>query len=523
MTLDKDILNQLTEIFKMLESPVEFHIFAKPGDANGQETEDFIRDICSTSPLLSYTRVESDRQGAEFSIFHGGEPTRITFRGIPGGHEFNSLLLAILNADGKGKNLPDEGTLRRIKALKGHVALTSYISLSCTNCPDVVQSLNIIALNNPGITHTVLDGGAYPAEAEKRGVQAVPTVYANDELFSVGRASMGELIEKLEAMFGYEIPAEEATEKAPVRDFDILVLGGGPAGAAAAIYAGRKGLKVGVIAREGGGSVSLTGDIDNLITTRSTTGERLAAELKGNTAFYGAEVYENRTATAVNLESARKAVMTSSGETFTGDALIITTGTTPRHLGVPGEVEYTGRGVAFCPHCDGPYFKDKDVVVVGGGNAGIEAAIDLSALCRRVTVLEFLPELKADKVLLDRMDSLSNVEAHVSRQVVEILGDGKKVTSLIIKDRNTDKDYTMPVDGIFIQIGSVPNSDIFKGKLELNKRGEIVTDRNCRTSVPGVYAAGDVATSPYKQIVVAVGEGATASLTAFDDMMRREL
>lgn len=507
----------------MLETPVEFHVFTKPGDTKGREMEEFIKDLCSTSPLLSYSTVETDKAEASFSIFHGGEPTRITFKGIPGGHEFNSLLLAILNTDGKGKNLPDNHTIQRIRAIKGHVAITSYVSLSCTNCPDVVQALNIIALNNPGITHTVVDGGAYPADAEKRGVQAVPTVYANDELLSVGRISMGDLIEKLEAMFGYETPAEEEKEKAPVRDFDILVLGGGPAGAAAAIYAGRKGLKVGVIAKEGGGSVSLTGDIDNLITTRSTTGDRLAAELKGNTAFYGAEIFENRSAVSVNMESARKAVITSSGETFTGDALIIATGTTPRHLGVPGESEYTGRGVAFCPHCDGPYFKGKDVVVIGGGNAGIEAAIDLSAICKRVTVLEFLPELKADKVLLDRMASLPNVEAHVSRQVVEILGDGKKVTSLIIKDRETEKDYTLPVDGVFVQIGSVPNSGIFKDKLEMNKQGEIITDRNCRTSVPMVYAAGDVATSPYKQIVVAVGEGATASLTAFDDLIRREL
>lgn len=522
MTLDKDIRTQLSEIFKLLGTPVEFHVFAKPDDSKGREMKEFISDLCSTSPLLSYSVVETDKAEATFSIFHGGEPTRITFKGIPGGHEFNSLLLAVLNSDGKGKNLPDETVIRRIRAIKGHVDITSYVSLSCTNCPDVVQALNIIALNNPGITHCVVDGGAYPADADKKGVQAVPTVYANDELLSVGRISLGDLIEKLESMFGYEA-AEAKGETAPVRDFDILVLGGGPAGAAAAIYAGRKGLKVGLIAKEGGGSVSLTGDIDNLITTRSTTGDRLAAELKGNTAYYGAEIFENRSAVSVNLESARKAVITSSGETFTGEALIIATGANPRHLGVPGETEYTGRGVAFCPHCDGPYFKDKDVVVVGGGNAGIEAAIDLSGICKHVTVLEFLPELKADKVLIDRMASLPNVEAHVSRQVVEILGDGKKVTSLIVKDRETEKDYTIPVDGVFVQIGSVPNSGIFKDKLEINKQGEIITDRNCRTSVPMVYAAGDVATSPYKQIVVAVGEGATASLTAFDDLIRREL
>lgn len=520
MTLDKDILAQLTEIFKMLETPVEFHVFSKPDDRRGREMTDFISDLCSTSPLLSYASVETDTPGAEFSIFHGGEPTRVTFRGIPGGHEFNSLLLCILNSDGKGKNLPDDVTRRRIRAIKGPVAITTYVSLTCTNCPDVVQALNLIAINNPGITHRIVDGGAYPDEAEKRGVQAVPTVYADGQLLSVGRTSLGELIEKLENMFGHETAQE--SDDSPAKDFDILVLGGGPAGAAAAIYAARKGLSVGMVAMKGGGSVSLTGDIDNLVTTRSTTGDRLADELEGNAAFYGAQIFVNRNVTGGDLEGERKTLMTSSGEKFTGQALIITTGTTPRRLNVAGEEEYIGRGVAFCPHCDGPYFKDKDVVVVGGGNSGAEAAIDLAGLCRHVTVLEFLPELKADKVLLDRMASLPNVESHVNRQVMEILGDGRKVTGLIVKDRETDKEHVVPTDGIFIQIGALPNSGIFKGKLEIDRHGEIVTDRNCRTSVPMVYAAGDVATSPYKQIVVAIGEGTTAALTAFDDMIRRE-
>lgn len=520
--LDKDILKQLTEIFGMLDSPVEFHIFATEDEPKGKEMIEFVKDVCSTSPLLSYSTIETGKPVAEFSLFHGGEPTQITFRGIPGGHEFNSLLLAILNADGKGKNLPDEETRKRISAIKGPIELKTFVSLSCTNCPDVVQALNIIALLNPSITHTVIDGGAYPEQAAKADVHAVPTVFANGELFSVGRASLGELIEKLEASFGYVLPEEDSTEK-PVRHFDILILGGGPAGVAAAVYGARKGLTVGIVSKESGGSVSLTGDIDNLITTRHTTGQRLADELKGNAAFYGAQIFDNRICKEVNLVSSAKAVITTSGEVFTGDALIIATGTTPRHLNIPGEREYTGRGVAFCPHCDGPYFKDKDVVVVGGGNAGIEAAIDLAAICRKVTVLEFLPELKADKVLLDRIASLSNVEAHTSRQVVEILGDGKKVTSLIIKNRNTNQDYSMDCEGIFIQIGTIPNSDIFKDKLELNKAGEIVTDRKCHTSVKGVYAAGDVATSTFKQIVVAVGEGATAALSAFEDMMRQEL
>ncbi|MCM1318967.1 MAG: alkyl hydroperoxide reductase subunit F [Muribaculaceae bacterium] len=517
--LDKDILSQLSEIFKMLDNPVEIHIFASAKSDKGKEMIEFIDALCSTSPLLSYEVKETESPVCEFSIFNGGNPSRITFRGIPGGHEFNSLLMAIINSDGKGKNMPDEATTKRIKALRGPVELTTFVSLSCTNCPDVVQALDIIALLNPGVTHMVVDGSAYPQQADELGVKAVPSVFTQSGLLSVGRATLGELLDKLEASFGYNLSEEEAT-KTEAKYFDILVIGGGPAGSAAAIYGARKGLTVGLIAREGGGSVSLTGDIDNLITTRTTTGDTLARELTGNAAFYGTQIYDNRTVKEVVFDTKLKKVITTSGETFTTDRLIIATGSTPRHLGVAGEKEYTGRGVAFCPHCDGPYFKDKDVVVIGGGNAGIEAAIDLAGLCHHVTVLEFLPEMKADKVLIDRMATLTNVEAYCNRQVVEIVGDGKKVTSLIVKNRDNGKSNVLHTDGVFIQIGTVPNSTLFEDKLEMNKVGEIVTDRQCRTNVEGVYAAGDVATSPYKQIVIAVGEGATAALSAFEDMIR---
>ncbi|MCM1005002.1 MAG: alkyl hydroperoxide reductase subunit F [Prevotella sp.] len=518
MTLDKNILSQLTEIFKMLSSPVEFHILSSEEDEKSVEMTEFIEQLCSTSSLLSFSKEKNEKPGAEFSIFHAGTPTRITFRGIPGGHEFNSLLMAILNSDGKGKNLPDDVTRKRIESLNAPIALTTFVSLSCTNCPDVVQALNIVALLNDGVTHTIIDGGAYPNEADKLGVQAVPSVYVGDKLFSVGKATLGELLDKLENGFGTKQVKDSATPAA-IKEFDMLILGGGPAGVSAAIYGARKGLTVGIITREGGGSVSLTGSIDNLITTRTTTGDTLAAELTGNAAYYGAQIYDNRTVSEVNLTEPVKTIRTSSGEIFSSKRLIIATGATPRHLNIPGESEYIGRGVAFCPHCDGPYFKGKDVVIVGGGNAGIEAAIDLAGLCRHVIVLEFLPEMKADEVLLRHLASLSNVDTFVNRQVVEIVGNGKKVTNLMVKNRETQKDYDIAVDGIFIQIGTVPNSNLFEDKLEMNKHGEIITDRHCRTSVSGVYAAGDVATSPFKQIVVAIGEGATAALSAFEDMI----
>lgn len=516
--LDKDLLAQLTQIFAMLTNPVKFHLFLQPSSPKAQEMENFIADVCSTSPLLSYEVKSTEHIANEFSIFTNGSPTRITFRGIPGGHEFNSLLLAILNADGKGKNLPDSTTLAAIRSLRGPIALTTYVSLTCTNCPDVVQALNIFAITNPGITHTIVDGAANQAEADARGIQAVPAVYASDKLISVGRTTLADLLETLRNQFGTDTAATDTATAPTHRNVDILIFGGGPAGVSSAIYAARKGLTTAIVAKDGGGSVSLTGDIDNLITTRTTTGDRLATELKGNATAYAALLFENRTVT--NVDPTTRTLTCSNGETFTGRALIIATGATPRHLNVPGETDYTGRGVAFCPHCDGPYFRNKRVVVVGGGNAGIEAAIDLAALCTHVTVVEFLPEMKADQVLIDHMHTLPNVEAHTNRQVISINGDGTRVTSVTIRNRADNTDLTLPTDGIFIQIGTVPNTTILRDKLPLNHRGEIETDRNCRTSLPFVYAAGDAATSPFKQIVVALGEGATATLSAFEDLIR---
>lgn len=521
MILDQDILAQLRSVFQMLETPVEFHLFAAPGTKRESDMEEFLKQVCSTSELLTYTKIAADADAGEFSIFHGGEPTRITFRGIPGGHEFTSFLLAVINADGKGKNLPDEALSRRIKALRGPIALRTFVSLSCTNCPDVVQALNQVALLNPGVTNTVIDGGAFPAQADKEGIQAVPTVIASGHIISVGRASMPELLSRLEKEFG--TMQKDDAEPLPVKHFDVLILGGGPAGVAAGIYAARKGLVTGMVSATSGGSVTLTNAIDNLITTRTTTGAELGRELTGNAAHYGVQIFENRNVNHVDLQASPKLVSVDGGEAFTGDLLIMATGSSPRRLGIPGEDAYVGKGVAFCPHCDGPYFKGKDVAVIGGGNSGMEAAIDLAGICRHVTLLEFLPELKADEVLIDAAKALPNVEMHTSRQVMEIIGDGKKVTALKVKDRNTDAITELPIDGVFVQIGTVPGSDLVKGKVNLNRAGEIVVDRFMRTSVSGVYAAGDVTDGPYKQIVTAIGEGATAAMAAFADRVRSEI
>ena len=443
--------------------------------------------------------------------------TGIKFRGIPGGHEFTSLLLAVLNADGKGKNLPDEAIRRRIRALQGDISLQTYVSLTCTNCPDVVQALNIIALLNPHVTHEMVDGALNQEEVDALKIQAVPSVYANGKLLHVGRGSLGELLQKLEEAFG-SAPQED---EAPIeRDFDVLVLGGGPAGASAAIYSARKGLRVAIVAERIGGQVKETVGIENLISVPQTTGAELANALRTHIEHYPIEIFEERKIEKVELQGTEKSVSTVGGEMFHAPAVIIATGASWRKLNVEGEAEYIGRGVAFCPHCDGPFYQGKHVAVIGGGNSGIEAAIDLAGICRKVTVFEFADTLKADQVLQEKAQSLPNVEIFTSSQTVKVDGNEEKVTSIRIKDRLTGEERDFPLDGIFVQIGLAANSAPFRNKLETTPTGEIKIDAFCRTTLPGVYAAGDVSNVPYKQIVIAMGEGAKAALSAFDDRIR---
>ena len=518
--LDTSILQQVTEIFRNLEADYTFRISLSPLREEASGLIEFLNDFATTSPRLSVEKHEAEGDALSFTLLKNGEETGITFRGIPNGHEFTSLLLAVLNADGKGKNLPDEGITRRIRALKGDIRLQTYVSLTCTNCPDVVQTLNIFALLNPCIHHEMVDGALFQAEVDAKGVQAVPSVFANGNLLHVGRGSLGELLEKLEAVFPSTSEAEN-NENAPFhRSFDVLVLGGGPSGASAAIYSARKGLKVAMVAERIGGQVKETVGIENLISVPYTTGQQLADNLRTHLTHYPIELFENRRIESTSLQGKEKQVVVKGGETFSAPAVIIATGAGWRRLNVPGEAEYIGRGVAFCPHCDGPFYAGKEVAVVGGGNSGIEAAIDLAGICKKVTVIEFMDSLKADQVLQEKAKSLPNVEIFTSTQTMEVVGNGEKVTSLRLKNRQTDEEHNLALDGVFVQIGLSANSQPFKEELEMTRIGEIVIDAHCRTNVPGVYAAGDVSSVPYKQIIIAMGEGAKAALSAFDDRVR---
>ncbi len=515
--LDSSTLEQVKSVFQGLEATYSFSVTANPNNNHAAELRAFIDDIVSCSDHLSATFTETNEEKLEFALLKDRQETGIKFRGIPGGHEFTSLLLAVLNADGKGKTLPDEMIGKRILALSGNIELQTYVSLTCTNCPDVVQALNIMALINPNITSEMIDGALFQDEVGKLNIQAVPSVYANGELLHIGRGNLGELLQKLEDKFGSDMPDNAQPIE---RSYDVVVLGAGPAGSAAAIYSARKGLRVAVVAGRIGGQVKDTVGIENLISVPKTTGAKLADDLRSHLYNYPIEVFDNRKIDHAELAHKQKRIYVKGGEVFTAPAVIVATGASWRKLNVDDETKYIGHGVHFCPHCDGPFYKGKNVAVVGGGNSGIEAAIDLAGICRHVTVLEFADTLRADEVLQKKASSMPNIEIFKSAQTTAVLGDGQKVTAIRVKDRNTDQEREISLDGIFVQIGLAANSDAFRDALPLNQRKEIEVDACCRTALTGVYAAGDVTNVPYKQIVIAMGEGAKAALSAFDDRIR---
>jgi alkyl hydroperoxide reductase subunit F len=515
--LDQAFKDQIRSIFKGLKSDFIFKIKVNPIHPNRIELIELLQEVASCSDKIDCQI--ADGESLSFSILKDGVASSIVFRAIPTGHEFSSLLLAILNMDGLGKNIPDEMVIKRIQALKGPVHIQSFISLTCTNCPDVVQAINVMAILNNNIKHEIIDGGINKSDIEKLNIQAVPTVYANGGLLHVGRSDLGELLSKLEENFGTDY--QPATSE--VKNFDVIVVGGGPAGVSATIYSARKGLKVVVVTDHVGGQLNETLGIENMISIPKTTGTRLVADLRLHLKEYPMEILENRKIEQVELVNGLKQVRTSMGEILTAPALIIASGASWRRLNVPGESDYIGSGVAFCAHCDGPFYKNKRVAVVGGGNSGLEAAIDLSSLATEVTVLEFMPELKGDQILQDKIKSLPNVSVLTGAETMSIDGDGTRVTSIQLKDRNSGLTKQVELDGVFVQIGLVPNSQIFKNLLEVNKYGEIMIDAHCRTNVPGVFAAGDVTNVPYKQIIIAMGEGSKAALTAFEDKIKDKL
>lgn len=515
--LDDALKDQLRSYFATLESRFTLALWQSE-HAKQTELRALLMDVASSSDRIVVEEVPDTVSALRFDLLRDGRATGIRFEAVPAGHEFSSLVLALLNADGKGK-LPDEAVGRRVRALKGPVRLRTYMSLSCTNCPDVVQALNQMALMHDDFQHTIVDGELAEREIASLGIQGVPTVVNGGAIVHVGRASFAELLEALEASLG-STPTETVPQ--PAQHYDVVVVGGGPAGSSAAIYSARKGLRTAIVAQRLGGQVQETVGIENLISVPYTEGRHLAADLEKHLHVYAIDVLDNRKVENIIDHGAAKEIRLQGGEVLQTNALIVATGAKWRELGVPGEKEYLGRGVAFCPHCDGPFYKGKRVAVVGGGNSGVEAAIDLAGICAHVTLVEFGETLKADDVLVRKLATLSNVAVLTQARTTEIVGNGQTVVGLRYQNRSSNAVRTVDLDGVFVQIGLVPNSAVAKDLVATNHAGEIIIDERCRTSRPGIYAAGDVSTTPFKQIVIAMGEGAKAALTAFEDRMRAQ-
>ncbi|MDD4973656.1 MAG: alkyl hydroperoxide reductase subunit F [Bacteriovorax sp.] len=512
--LDNNIIEQLKAVFTKLTNTVEL-VYDLSDHEDQNQLVEMLGEIGSTSQYIEVKSSKNPSDIPQFYLEYKGMKNGISFKGIPSGHEFTSLILAILNSDGQGK-LPDEKIIKRIKKLKGPIELRTFISLSCENCPDVVQTLNQMAIIHGNFTHQMVDGAYAQEEIKVLGIQGVPSVVHNSKLVYSGKLNLIDLLASLEKTFGIEESNDLIDPN--LGQFDVVVIGGGPAGSSAAIYSARKGLKTAILAEKIGGQVQDTKGIENLIGVKYTEGPKLVAQLNEHIAEYPITVFEHRRVSKI-IEDSIKRIELEGGEYLTGKVIIVTTGAKWRELGIPGEKEYIGRGVAFCPHCDGPYYKGKKIAVVGGGNSGVEAAIDLAGIVKEVVLFEFMDQLKADKVLVDKLKSLPNVSIQTSARTSQIIGDGQKVVSLEYENRNTKEIMKIDLDGIFVQIGLLPNSGFIKDLVETTRFGEIVIDNKNRTSVKGIYAAGDVTTVPYKQIVIAMGEGAKAALAAFEDQM----
>ncbi len=514
--LDTNLKAQLEQYITLLESPIELSVALDATDTS-LEMHELLKEIASLSP--SITLREDDAGSARapsFSVARAGEAARIRFAGIPLGHEFTSLVLALLQTGGRAPKISDE-QIAQIKALDVDAEFETYISLSCQICPEVVQALNILAVLNPRIRHTMIDGALFQDEVSNRQIMAVPTVYMNGEQFGQGMLGLDEILAKLDKNSATKAAAQIAA-KAP---FDMLIVGGGPAGAAAAIYAARKGIRTGVVSERFGGQVLDTMAIENFISVPETEGPKLAAALEQHVRSYEVDIMNLQRAESLQTTDGMIEVTLASGASLKSKAVVLATGARWREMNVPGEKEYRGRGVAYCPHCDGPLFKGKRVAVIGGGNSGIEAAIDLAGIVAHVTVLEFDAQLRADAILQKKLASLPNVTVITSAQTTEVRGDGNKVNGLVYKERNSGAEHTVELEGVFVQIGLVPNTDWLKGSVDLSSRGEIEIDTRGATSVPGVFAAGDATTVPFKQIIIAMGAGATAALGAFDHLIRQ--
>ena len=517
--LDAATKAQLQSYLERATQPIEIVASLDDSKASG-ELQSLLKDVADSSPLVTVTESRDDNhRKPSFSINRPSENHGPRFAGLPMGHEFTSLILALLQIGGYPPKV-EEAVLQQIRALDGDFEFEIYVSLTCHSCPDVVQALNLMAVQNPRIKTTMIDGALFQDEVKARQIMAVPTVFLNGTEFSQGRISLEEILAKLDTG-GIEREARKIDAKDP---FDVLIIGGGPAGAAAAVYAARKGIRTGIVSEHFGGQVLDTMGIENFISVRKTEGPQFALALEQHVRNYEVDIMNLQRVKALvpaagpgqNLLG----VQLESGASLKARTIILATGARWRNINVPGEQAYKNKGVAYCPHCDGPLFKGKRVAVIGGGNSGVEAAIDLAGIVGHVTLIEFDTALRADAVLQRKLHSLANVTVFTNAQTTEITGDQQKVNGLVYKDRGTGESHTVTLEGVFIQIGLVPNTDWLKGVVELSRHGEIMVDAKGQTSVPGVFAAGDATTVPFKQIVIAAGDGAKAALSAFDHLIR---
>lgn len=513
--LDATLKTQLQAYLEKVVRPIE--IVASLDDSpQSREMEELLGEIVLLSDKISLVeRRDADARTPSFALNSPGHNIHLRFAGLPMGHEFTSLVLALLQVGGHPSKIAQD-VIEQVRELDGEYKFETYFSLSCQNCPDVVQALNLMAVLNPNIQHVAIDGALFQDEVEARQVMSVPTIYLNGESFGQGRMGVEEIVAKLDT----GAAARDARKLAAKAPYDVLIVGGGPAGAAAAIYSARKGIRTGVAAERFGGQVLDTMSIENFISVPETEGPKMAAALEQHVRQYDVDI--------MNLQRAEKLVpgrglievQLANGATLKGKTVVLSTGARWRQMNVPGENEYRNKGVAYCPHCDGPLFKGKRVAVIGGGNSGVEAAIDLAGIVSHVTLIEFDHQLRADEVLQRKLRSLANVRIITSAMTTEVTGDGQKVNGLVYEDRGNHEKHEIALEGIFVQIGLLPNTEWLKGTIELSPRGEIIVDERGQTSVPGVFAAGDVTTVPYKQIVIAMGEGSKAALSAFDHLIR---
>ncbi|WP_119717417.1 alkyl hydroperoxide reductase subunit F [Cognatilysobacter tabacisoli] len=520
--LTDDLQTQLKAYLEKVTQPIELAASLDDGEKS-RELEALLRQIAALSDRITYVRRDDDARRPSFEIRRTGTDVGVRFAGIPMGHEFTSLVLALLQVGGHPSKAAQE-TLEQVRALDaashgGELSFETYFSQSCQNCPDVVQALNLMSVVNPRIRHVAIDGALFQDEVEARQVMAVPTIYLNGQVFGQGRMSLEQIVAKIDTGSAQRDAAKIAAKE----PFDVLIVGGGPAGAAAAIYAARKGIRTGVASERFGGQVLDTLGIENFISVRHTEGPQLAAALEQHVLEYDVDVMHLQR--AEKLVPSRQPgglheVQLANGAALKARTVILATGARWRQMNVPGEDQYRNKGVAYCPHCDGPLFKGKRVAVIGGGNSGVEAAIDLAGIVGHVTLIEFDVRLRADEVLQRKLRSLPNVTVLTSAQTTEVLGDGHKVNGLVYRDRTSGDTHTVALEGIFVQIGLLPNTEWLKGAVELSNRGEILIDDRGQTSAPGVFAAGDATTVPFKQIVIAMGAGSTAALAAFDHLIR---